>query len=236
MSFFFLLVEASLKLVCWYHMKSCHYFSSTSSNEFSIYERRKSFRARSGYLGGRCCTWTILNFAKNCWWKVLRISPDLSWHYHFIILDLIKSFAIFWWVLVCSFYIMWPKSFKLWKVITVIDGVMVVGVLTCCAQCDLKAILMIIQWSLMQEPMLYLSELVWNYNAIIHLGCKNFDHQTRSGRPKTVDSEGMLYTRRVNLLSSTQRISGELGVSQSCVVHHLHNFTKILQNFWLILV
>ena len=52
-----------------------------------------------------------------------------------------------------------------------------------------------------------------------------------------------------NPVSSTQRVSGELGISQSSVVCHLHDLdkssqnywielhiTKILQDFWLILV
>ena len=55
-------------------------------------------------------------------------------------------------------------------------------------------------------------------------GYKNIDHQTRSGRSKTKDSETMLQDREVNPGSSTWRISGELGISQSRVVCHLYNF------------
>ena len=39
-------------------------------------------------------------------------------------------------------------------------------------------------------------------------GCKNLNNQVRSGRPKTVDS-----AIEVNLVSNTQRESGELGIS-----------------------
>ena len=59
----------------------------------------------------------------------------------------------------------------------------------------------------------------------------------------------MLQAVEVNLVSSTQGVSGELGISQSSVVCHLNDLgksiqscqivphaTKILQNFWLTLV
>ena len=71
-------------------------------------------------------------------------------------------------------------------------------------------------------------------------GCKNLDDQASSGKPKTMDSKAMLQ------LSSTQRVSGELSISQSSIVSHLHDLdksisscqivphiTKILQNFLL---
>ena len=43
----------------------------------------------------------------------------------------------------------------------------------------------------------------------------NLNNQTRSGRPKTLGSEAMLQTIEANPVSSTQRVSGELGISQS---------------------
>ena len=45
--------------------------------------------------------------------------------------------------IVCSAYISWPKQFKLWKVLTMVGSILVVGMLTCCAllhsMCELKA-------------------------------------------------------------------------------------------------
>ena len=64
-----------------------------------------------------------------------------------------------------------------------------------------------------------------------------------------VDSEVMLQTRAVNPVMSTQRVSGEISISQSSMVRKLYDLgnsirscwsaldvTKILQNFWLNLV
>ena len=48
--------------------------------------------------------------------------------------------------------------------------------------------------------------------------------------PKTVDSEAMLEAIEANLLSSAQRISGELRISQSSLVSHLHNLNKCIWN------
>ena len=59
-----------------------------------------------------------------------------------------------------------------------------------------------------------------------HLGCKNLDEQAKSGRPKTVDSEALLQVIEANPASYTQRVSGELSISQSTVVCCLHNFSK----------
>ena len=45
-------------------------------------------------------------------------------------------------------------------------------------------------------------------------GWNNLDNQASSSRPKTVDSEVMLQPRETNPASNTQRVSGELGISQ----------------------
>ena len=54
---------------------------------------------------------------------------------------------------------MWLKQFKPWKVLIVVDSIVVVGVLTCCAlfyyMCDVKATQLNVQLSLIWEPMLY---------------------------------------------------------------------------------
>ena len=154
----------------------------------------------------------------------------------------------------------------------VVGSIMMVGVLICCAllhsMYDLKAALMYVQQSLIQQLMLYKFEL--GRNAIeaakniscvkgesavdhstvtgwfkkFHSGCKNLNKQARSGGPKTVDSKAIFEDIEPNLANSTWRVSGKFSISQSSVVHHLHNLskslhssqivphvTKILQNF-----
>ena len=78
---------------------------------------------------------------------------------------------------------------------------------------------------------------------------KNHNNQAMSGRPKTVNSIAMLQAIEGNLVSNTQRVSGELSISLSSVMYHLHDLgismwncgivphvTKILQNVCLSLV
>ena len=58
-----------------------------------------------------------------------------------------------------------------------------------------------------------------------------------------MDSEAIFQTIEANLASSTQRVSGELSISQFSEVCHLHNLCKrisraaelchMLYNFWL---
>ena len=70
-----------------------------------------------------------------------------------------QYFAVFWYVLVCSTCLMWPKSFKPGKLHTVVDSFVVVGALTRCALLHsvyaLKAARMNVQHSLIQERTLY---------------------------------------------------------------------------------
>ena len=78
-------------------------------------------------------------------------------------------------------------------------------------------------------------------NKWFHLGCKNLDNQARQ--------VGLKLDFVINPASSSRRVSGELTISNSIVVHPIHNVgkstqscwivphvTKILQNFWLTLV
>ena len=71
--------------------------------------------------------------------------------------------------------------------------------------------------------------------------CKNHDGLARSGRFKSLDFEAVLQAIEENPMSSTWRVSGELGIS---VIHQVFKFdksicmfrivshvTKILQNF-----
>ena len=46
-----------------------------------------------------------------------------------------------------------------------------------------------------------------------HLGFKNFNDQAKSARPKTVDSEAVLYAMEENQASCIRRVSVEIGIS-----------------------
>ena len=59
-----------------------------------------------------------------------------------------------------------------------------------------------------------------------HSGCKNFDDQAKL--------EAMLQAIKVNLGSSTWKVSGELGILLSSVVHHFYNFDKSIQSCWIV--
>ena len=52
------------------------------------------------------------------------------------------------------------------------------------------------------------------------------DDSVNSSWSKTVDSKAMLQTIDANPMSSIRRVSGEFGISQSNVVHHLHELCK----------
>ena len=58
------------------------------------------------------------------------------------------------------------------------------------------------------------------------LGYKNLDNQAKLGRSKIVDSKAKLQATEANSVSSTWRVSGELDLLQSSVVHHLHDLNK----------
>ena len=108
--------------------------------------------------------------------------------------------------------------------------------------CDLKATQM--QHSLFQELMLYLSKMGHKTMKTMKIICcgkvesavddsnqtdfsyKNLYNQARWGRPKTVDSK----SQRQNPASSTWRVSGKFGISQSHVVCYLHNLSKNIRN------
>ena len=64
-----------------------------------------------------------------------------------------------------------------------------------------------------------------------HSGCKNLDDQSRSNKPKSMNAEVMLQTIDAKPASSTWRVSGELVISQSSVVRHLHDFGKIIPSY-----
>ena len=59
-------------------------------------------------------------------------------------------------------------------------------------------------------------------------GCKNPNDKTRSGRPKIVDSETLLQVIETDLVSSTQRVSGELIAFTTSAKASGADVTKIL--------
>ena len=67
-----------------------------------------------------------------------------------------------------------------------------------------------------------------------HSGYKNLDTLVRSDRPKTMDSAAMLQAIEAYLVSSTQRVSGELSISLSSVFHHLHDFSKSIRSYHIV--
>ena len=54
------------------------------------------------------------------------------------------------------------------------------------------------------------------------LGSKNLNNQVRLDRPKIMDSKAVLQAKEANPVSNTRKISGELVISQTSVVHYLH--------------
>ena len=59
-----------------------------------------------------------------------------------------------------------------------------------------------------------------------YVGFKKLNNQARLARPKTMDSGSVLKPIEANPVSSTWRVSGKPRLSQSSVVHHLHNLGK----------
>ena len=59
-----------------------------------------------------------------------------------------------------------------------------------------------------------------------HSGCKNLENQAELGRPKTMDSKSVLEAIEKTLVNSTLRLSGELGITQSSVICHIHDQGK----------
>ena len=105
--------------------------------------------------------------------------------------------------------------------------------------CNLKAAQMNVYHVLIRELMLYErhklkknicfakgeTSTVTRWLKNFCLGCKNLDDQARTGRLKIVDSEVVLQAIETNPTGSIQRVSGELSISQSRVVH-FHDLGK----------
>ena len=113
--------------------------------------------------------------------------------------------------------------------------------------CDLKVVQMSIQYSLIQELMIYKFELSHNSIETTKRVCfvkgegtvhqstvtkwfkkvclchKNLDDWARSIRPKTMHSMAKLQALETNSMKNTQRVSGKLCISQSSVISHLHD-------------
>ena len=54
-------------------------------------------------------------------------------------------------------------------------------------------------------------------------GLQKLRRPVRSGCPKSLGFQAVLQATRVNLVSSTRRVSSELDILQFSVVDHLHN-------------
>ena len=143
------------------------------------------------------------------------------------------------------------------NVLTVFDSITVVGALIHCALLhsvrDLKTAQMNVQRCLIRELMLYKFEQLRNNirhllgkskRAFVkstvtrrckkfHSCCKNFDGQERLGRLKTVIPRPEFIG--ANLVSSTQRVSGDLDISRFSVVRHVHHLSKRIQSSWILL-
>ena len=64
-----------------------------------------------------------------------------------------------------------------------------------------------------------------------YTGCNSLSNHARSGRPKTRNSEDMLQTKEANQASSTQRVSGKFGISQSSGICHLCDLSRTIQSY-----
>ena len=91
----------------------------------------------------------------------LFVILDLIFLIQLFLLECIISFVIFWYMLVCSMYILWPKP---WKVPAVVDSIVVVGALTCCALFHSPCVI----W----KPHRWTCNVVWFRN--LHFTCLNW--------------------------------------------------------------
>ena len=87
---------------------------------------------------------------------------------------------------------------------------------------------------------------LFRYVKEFHLSYMSLDDQIKSNGPKTMKSKIMFQAIEPHQVSTTQRVSGEFGISPFSMVCHFYNhsksiqncgillhFTKVLQNFWL---
>ena len=68
----------------------------------------------------------------------------------------------------------------------------------------------------------------------IKSGCKNLD-QSKSGKPKTTNSESALQVIEENPVSSTLGVSGNLGIPQSSVFCHHHDSSSSIPSCQMVL-
>ena len=69
---------------------------------------------------------------------------------------------------------------------------------------------------------------------IFRESCKNLKGQPRSDRPKVVDSVTILQAIEANTMSSSRRVSGELGIPLSNVVYRPHKVNKRIRSYRII--
>ena len=161
----------------------------------------------------------------------------------------IKSFAVFWYPLVCSTYITWPKMFKPWKAPSVIGSIVVVGALTRCAlrlpACDLKAVQMNVKRSLCWELTLHEFEPGRNAaeatkNICWIKGESAVVHCMVSGKAKNRGLQGRAPShggKSDESIRRPQHLTVQFNSSSSRLWQKhpkLLDVTKILQSFWLV--
>ena len=120
------------------------------------------------------------------------------------------------------------KQIKPWKIFADVGSITVFSRLTRCALFysvfDLEVTQMNVQQRL-KAPKITKKAFVWGRlrrrcSKKFCPGCKNFDDQLGSYKTKTFDSQAVLLSIEANPVSSIQRVSGELGISEPNAVHH----------------
>ena len=159
-------------------------------------------------------------------------------------------------------YIRWLKKFKPWKTLAVVGSIAVVGVVIHCpllhSICDLKAVQMNLQCSLIWELMLYEFEqghdtmevtknicCMKSESPVVHRrvtrwfkkfcsGCNNLDSHAKSGRSKTMDSEAMISATEANPASHSWRVASKLGITHSSVVYYVEDLGRSIHSWQIV--
>ena len=87
-----------------------------------------------------------------------------------------------------------------------------------------------ISWEKDEGAFDYSSQIVEEFLLELHEA-----QQSRSCRPKSVDSKTLFLAIEVYKASSIQRVSGKLSICQFRVVHHLHKFGKSIWSCQIVL-
>ena len=98
-----------------------------------------------------------------------QVVNSISYNDNHYVRHAFKNFAVFWYILVYSMYITWPKQFKPWKVLTVVGSIVVVNALKHSALLhsmrDLKTEILNMQHRWIWKLILYKFKLGYNTTA-----------------------------------------------------------------------